>query len=71
MNEVSFFEETVGKSKKKAELSKNRSVAAQELIYRAGAGAGPHQTRELDLKKGSSRKNKHKKPLKSEQEEES
>lgn len=40
---------------------KIRSPVANSEILRGGAGAGPHQNNEYDVKKGRSRKKKHKK----------
>lgn len=41
---------------------KKQNEIARQMILRTGSHAGPHKNRIFKLKKGSSRKTKHKKP---------
>ena len=49
------------KRQKSLDRSRQRNVHAEISKTRTGNHAGPHHTRDLDIKKGNSRKPKHKK----------
>jgi len=52
----------MARTRRKSKLSrpKVRNVVAEVMITRTGGHAGPHHTRERDVKSGRSRKVKHK-----------